>query len=70
LLAILQCSLFSASGTLPIHPEPKNRDKQTGHSGGNVLPDLESLLACKFADPVIVGLDFGRDRGAIRVLEL
>jgi hypothetical protein len=69
-LAILQCSRLSASSTLPIHAEPKHRDKETTHTGRDVLRDLPSLLPTQFLNPVIVALDLGKDRRAIQVLIL
>lgn len=70
LLATLQRSLFGPGCALPIHPEPKNGDKYTSYPCGNVLPNLEPLLACKFAYPIVVSLDLCRNRSTIRVLVL
>jgi hypothetical protein len=43
---------------------------RTGDTGNHVLRDLRALLRAQLADPLIVSLNLGHNRGAVRVLIL
>jgi len=70
LLPRLESSLFGPRGALEIHAKPKDRDEQTSDTGNHILRDLRALLGAQLADPLIVSLNLGHDRGAVRVLIL
>jgi hypothetical protein len=70
LLPTLQGSDFFARGTLEIHPEPQNGNKDARYTSSNVLSRLEAFFAREFLHPAIVGLYLGHDRGAVGELIL
>jgi hypothetical protein len=67
LLAALKGDNLLAGGALPVHSEPKNRDKKTGDAGDDILTDFQPFFACKLTHALIVGLDLSRDRRAIHI---
>jgi hypothetical protein len=67
LLAALERGDLLAGGVLKIHGEQQGPDHETGHPGGNILTDLETLLGSELLELLIVGFDFSRNGGAIRV---
>ena len=70
LLARLEGGLLGPSSALEIHAEPQDRDEQPGDTGDHVLRDFGALLGAEFANPLVVGVDLGHDRGSVGIAVL